>query len=1018
MGRRKDRILAAMSNAGRRVKLDLSAEPSGDLGGSSVHDEVGKDMESKERAGLPNSPSSSGQQQNPLLLLGQYSDDEIDEESNDKLKHTGLENSSADDNNQGTFGEGSEDKDVNTGQDLAAQDIKQQDEDVTITSPDGLQKPEVRDAIENDATSSDHLHEGMNLTELTSVDETSTVQVFGDASSGWKMVLHEESNRYYYWNIETGETSWEVPQVLAQTTELCSDQKATVSESTQTAVVVAPHESDSTMAVEMDYYSTAQTIDDSMGVISQSKAAYECGPQMEEKVEGSKIEDQENENGHTDVSQTELSNTGGAVVASLGDGSEMYIDGSLINEESKTPFDLPSELVKRSEHLLEKLKSLEAYGASAINLIFPAFRHSGNLFNGYIFFSNVLYICLRSKGHLQGHDWTAKYVSEVEIRLSDIKSLLSYGSSLLPFWLHSERQLKQLEGAIDKEIYQIAKSQVDEVMATHMSSCIEEEKSPELGQEPQGDESQNNAILSASIISNVPSTTDTPMVVPNDLHNEASALAVQAENLASDESPTEHLESGSIVGEQVNGASFPESISKPVFHDEEDVDMDVDMDVDVEVEDAIPAGDTSIGDASGANVFAPQEHLCQPNPPAEYSSLPPEDPLFVPPPPGEEWIPPPPPDNEQVPPPPPDEPPEPSYASTAPYIESGQPLPYTEQYNISYPNSGFTYYGHTIAEVPSSNFYVHADGSQVDVPHASIYYGAVPNMYNGTAPVMVNHIESLAYYGHQDGTIPSVPGVENVESSQNYTESGLASESNHASGRIGSVDALPEAGATLKADVSAVGGETDMGSQAVPSTSETAEAPASTSVKESVSTLSSTAIASAAAIATTSSTAKAQSKVRNKKRTIAVAPSLRSNKKVSSMVDKWKAAKEEMNENEEDEPENAYDFLEKKRQREIEQWRAQQIASGEAKDNANFQPLGGDWREKVKRRRAQAAKEAAKKPPEETKTEKKTDTKKQPNLVDLARNLPSGWQAYYDETSKQVYYGNIITSETTWTRPT
>lgn len=32
----------------------------------------------------------------------------------------------------------------------------------------------------------------------------------------------------------------------------------------------------------------------------------------------------------------------------------------------------------------------------------------------------------------------------------------------------------------------------------------------------------------------------------------------------------------------------------------------------------------------------------------------------------------------------------------------------------------------------------------------------------------------------------------------------------------------------------------------------------------------------------------------------------------------WKAAKEELNENEEDEPENAYEILERKRQREIE----------------------------------------------------------------------------------------------------
>lgn len=27
----------------------------------------------------------------------------------------------------------------------------------------------------------------------------------------------------------------------------------------------------------------------------------------------------------------------------------------------------------------------------------------------------------------------------------------------------------------------------------------------------------------------------------------------------------------------------------------------------------------------------------------------------------------------------------------------------------------------------------------------------------------------------------------------------------------------------------------------------------------------------------------------------------------------------------------------------LQEWRAQQIASGEAKENANFQPLGGDW---------------------------------------------------------------------------
>ena len=88
------------------------------------------------------------------------------------------------------------------------------------------------------------------------------------------------------------------------------------------------------------------------------------------------------------------------------------------------------------------------------------------------------------------------------------------------------------------------------------------------------------------------------------------------------------------------------------------------------------------------------------------------------------------------------------------------------------------------------------------------------------------------------------------------------------------------------------------------------------------------------------------------------------------LIDQWKAAKEELEEDEE-EPENAYEILERKREREIkvtiqqntfdnliycicagflpmflmQEWHAQQIASGDAKENANFQPLGGDWYE-------------------------------------------------------------------------
>lgn len=60
MGKRRDRRIAAQMAAGRRVKLDLFTEPSGDLVGASRHDEVGGDLDQDSHARAPNSPSSPG----------------------------------------------------------------------------------------------------------------------------------------------------------------------------------------------------------------------------------------------------------------------------------------------------------------------------------------------------------------------------------------------------------------------------------------------------------------------------------------------------------------------------------------------------------------------------------------------------------------------------------------------------------------------------------------------------------------------------------------------------------------------------------------------------------------------------------------------------------------------------------------------------------------------------------------------------------------------------------------------
>ncbi|XP_068637195.1 uncharacterized protein [Aristolochia californica] len=767
-------------------------------------------------------------------------------------------------------------------------------------------------------------HGGAESVEHIYATVTSGAQAVGDVAGGWKLVMHEESNRYYYWNTITGETSWEEPNLLIQATENGSTH-------------VVPQTSVTSLSMEPDVCS--EVPDGVHGTNSVPKVDAKHG-------NGMRLGSVTNQNGIVGAINGSCMESSGLTDPV----SALDLDGAVTRDASSTaeedPYvpsgayeDIPSWLVKYGEVLLQRLNDLK--GSSS---------------------------------------WSSKYIMEVEIRLSDCKGLSSYGSTLMPFWRHSEAQFKRIESAIlEHEASQVGKSEP-----------LSRESGP-------GSPSRGNTVGAEYVVDR--DYRGPPCCIESGRTSPTTESATHAGNGPKFE----------VLGEIGNSSASVPLTPKS----EPDVCEDVDMDVDMEVDDESGAKHNISQDVPGSVQFCSWQPVLYPNadlPLLEPESSVPAEEFSIPPPPDEEWIPPPPPDNEPPPPPPPDNesppppPPDdfpvPSYPPP-PYPET-LPLPYTEQYNLPYQSSTYEYYTPPMTEVVSTSYYMAAEGSQIPESQPPSYYGPLTNGFTEAAPSVVNPVGSNIYYELPNGNISSV-------SSHYYSEPMLTNfDNNTTSDHPGSHSVIPKIG------VSDLSNEVELGSKTV------CKEPEMSAVGGAFSTTTGKAVGTvvenetSSVVPATASTAKNQPKVmRNKKRTVAVAPTLRSNKKVSSLVDKWKAAKEELHA-EEDEPENAYELLEKKRQKEIEKWRAQQIASGGALDNANFQPLGGDWRERVKRKKAESSQTS-----EVTNTSSEmAKTGKQPDLVEISKDLPSGWQAYWDVSSKRIYYGNVITSETTWTRPT
>jgi len=454
-----------------------------------------------------------------------------------------------------------------------------------------------------------------------SVPDSSGMQIVGDVGGNWKAVMHEQSNQCYYWNTVTGETSWDIPNGLASgvaTASVSSD----VDYSLEAQTHILPHST-------LEAYPSDMSVGN--GTATYANFGMACG-------------------------SAQVTQDAYAYAAPIASHEPMDID--------------PLYLAKYGGDMLQRLNLLErcfllSLGVSFVTLHALLFLECRKLMS---------YYHCRLCGSNEGLELIRR---EIGVRISDCNALSSYGSSLLPLWLHADVHLKQLDSSISK----LEMSYHADTELRNSKIEVAEHKAPD----------------------------EADMTTPSNgeaLRSEVSAGITIDENVEIDKPAST---SSAQNSQDRDLAAVP-----PKVESDNDEDMDVEMEVDEDnVEEQAHCSPVP------KKEHPPSEQLNSSNLSSFEDPTSPEDSSFPPPPPEDEWIPPPPPENEPVPEAPPEEP-------AASYVQVDTiPQPYIAQANVGYTISGMEYYGTVGTEGTNANYYMQLSEPYVLQAQQHSYYAPI-----------------------------------------------------------------------------------------------------------------------------------------------------------------------------------------------------------------------------------------------------------------------------------------------------